>query len=54
MTAGELADARKRLNLTQKEMAKRLKTPLKTYQDWEQGRAKISGVVEVAVMSIKD
>ena len=43
-----LKESRDRFGLTAKEMALKLKTPLRTYEGWEQGRT-IPGVVEVAV-----
>lgn len=45
----ELKAARKLLGLPQPEMANLLKTPLRTYQGWEQGETRIPGVAEVAV-----
>ena len=51
MTKDELKFMRDRLGFTAKEMALRLKTPLRTYGGWEQGRS-IPGVVEVAVISL--
>lgn len=50
MTSSELKAARKRLNLTAKEMAKSLNTPQKTYECWEY-KGKIPGIVEVAIRS---
>ena len=48
MTNSELKAARKRLNLTAKEMAKKLNTPQKTYEYWEY-KGKIPGIVPVAL-----
>jgi len=53
MTSDDLKDARKRLNLTAKEMAERLNTSLRTYQGWELGR-KIPGIVEVTIAFIEN
>ena len=44
----ELKAARKRLNLTQREMAEKLGTPLRTYQGWEAGR-RAPGIVPVCM-----
>ena len=49
MTNSELKAARKRLNLTAKKMAEELKTPQRTYQNWELGRTKVPGVVFAAI-----
>jgi len=49
MTNNELKAARIKLGYNQVEMAKTLKTPYRTYQDWESGQNPIPGVCEVAV-----
>lgn len=49
MTNNELKTARLKLGLNQVEMAKTLKTPYRTYQDWESGVNPIPGVCQVAV-----
>jgi len=50
----ELKAARTRLNLTAKEMAKKLNTPARTYENWELGRTKIPGVVFAAIELIEE
>ena len=52
MTNLELKAARKRLNLTAKEMAKKLNTPHKTYEYWEY-KGKIPGIVEVVLKQVE-
>jgi len=52
MTNSELKAARKRLNLTAKEMAIKLNTPQKTYEYWEY-RGKIPGIVSVTILLIE-
>lgn len=50
MTGDDLRNARKALGeLSAAEMARQLKTPLRTYQDWESGENRIPGIAEVAV-----
>jgi len=49
MTNSELKAARTRLNLTARELAKKLNTPHRTYENWELGRTKIPGVVFAAI-----
>jgi len=49
ITETELKAARQKLGLNQIELARRLATPYRTYQDWEGGRRSIPGVVAVAV-----
>ena len=41
MKQNDLKAARTRLNLTAKQMAEKLKTPARTYENWELGRTKI-------------
>ena len=48
----DLKAARKRLNLTAKEMAIKLNTPQKTYEYWEY-RGKIPGIVSVTILLIE-
>ena len=48
MTPADLFTWRNRLGLSQSEAAARLNTPTGTYQNWEQGRRPIPGVVSVA------
>ena len=47
--SNELKAARAGLNLTAKSMAEKLKTPQRTYENWELGRTKIPGVVFAAI-----
>jgi len=56
MTISELKSARIKMGLNKSEMAKQLRTPYRTYQDWESGERRIPGVCEVAVelLLIKD
>lgn len=49
MTAEELKAARLKLGMNMAEMAKTLRTPYRTYQDWESGDNPIPGVCQVAV-----
>lgn len=49
MTPPELAAARRELGLNKTELANRLKTPYRTYVDWERGVSPISGAAEVAI-----
>ena len=49
ITPAELKAARRTLGLKPGEMAKRLKTPRRTYQDWEAGKRPISGACDTAV-----
>ncbi len=54
VTKKELKAARTRLNLTAKEMALQLKTPLRTYENWELGRTKTPGVVFAAIEFLEE
>lgn len=54
MTPTELKQARLALGFNLKQMAESLNTPYRTYQDWEGGRRRIPGIVEVAVSSLID
>ncbi|GFO67909.1 hypothetical protein GMLC_14880 [Geomonas limicola] len=49
MTPEQLKASRRQLGLNQAEMAQQLRTPYRTYQDWERGTRRIPGVCEVAV-----
>jgi len=49
ITSEQLKAARKTLGFKPGEMAKRIKTPRRTYQDWESGRRPISGACDTAV-----
>ena len=52
MTPEQLREARSNLGLTQKQMAAALATPFRTYQDWENGVARIPGMCAVALQCI--
>ena len=52
MTPADLTAWRNRLGLSQSGAAARLNTPVDTYQNWEQGRRRIPGVVEVAMQAV--
>ena len=49
MTHLELSKARRQLGLNKAEMAQQLRTPYRTYVDWERGARRIPGVCQVAV-----
>ncbi|MHC1696885.1 MAG: helix-turn-helix domain-containing protein [Geobacteraceae bacterium] len=49
MTAEELKTARAKLGLNMTEMAQVLKTPYRTYQDWESGERRVPGICDCAV-----
>lgn len=48
MTPTELTATRRILGMNKAEMARTLRTPYRTYQDWENGARPIPGVVSVA------
>lgn len=48
MTAEDLRAFRTRLGLSRAELARRLRTPYRTLEDWEAGRAKPPGCLEAA------
>ena len=48
MTAIDLKTIRCAMDISAAEMARAMKTPLRTYQDWEAGVNRIPGVAEVA------
>lgn len=50
----ELKAARKRLKLSQAELAILLKTPARTLQDWEAGRRRVPGIALVAVVLLQE
>lgn len=54
MDKEQLKAARMRLNLTANDMAEKLKTSPRTYENWEFGRTKIPGVVFAAVEFIEE
>lgn len=54
MTTDELKNARKTLKMNQAAMAVLLDTPYRTYQDWEAGKARIPGVVGVAMRLLRE
>jgi DNA-binding transcriptional regulator YiaG len=47
MKPEELKEIRKRLGFTVDRMAFQMNTPRKTYENWEYGRARIPGIVEI-------
>ena len=49
MTHRQLRQARFKLDLTQKQMAKLLKTPYSTYCKQERGESRVPGTCEIAV-----
>ena len=49
MTSEELKAARVTLRMSQRELATQLRTPLRTYEDWEAGRRRIPGICQYAV-----
>jgi hypothetical protein len=49
MTKEKLRNKQISLGYSASDMARALKTPLRTYQDWLAGVSRIPGVVEVAV-----
>jgi DNA-binding transcriptional regulator YiaG len=49
MTPEQLKASRRELGLNQTEMAQQLKTPRRTYVDWERGERRIPGICEVAI-----
>jgi DNA-binding transcriptional regulator YiaG len=49
LTAAELRAARIRLGLNMAEMATQLRTPYRTYQEWENGGRRIPGICTIAV-----
>ena len=49
MTHRELQLLREKVGLNQTQMAKRLRTPYRTYVNWERGDRPIPGICEVAV-----
>lgn len=52
VTPETLQLARRKLGLNLSEMAIGLKTPYRTYQDWEAGRRPMPGIVDVAVAGL--
>jgi DNA-binding transcriptional regulator YiaG len=49
MTPAQLKTARRKLGMNMAEMATTLRTPYRTYQDWERGDRRIPGICQVAV-----
>ena len=52
MNLEQLKELRKEKNLTQKELAEKLHVPVKTLQNWEQGRTKPSRITEAAIEAL--
>ena len=49
MTPADLKQSRRELGLNKVEMARQLRTPYRTYADWERGTRRIPGICQVAV-----
>ena len=49
VTPKGLKEARQKLGLNMTEMAGTLRTPYRTYQDWERGERRIPGICEAVV-----
>jgi DNA-binding transcriptional regulator YiaG len=49
MNSSDLKEARRKLGLNMTKMAALLRTPYRTYQDWEAGRRRIPGICAVAI-----
>ena len=45
---------REALGLTQTQMAEKLSTPFRTYQDWESGRVPAPGILDLALDALTD
>ena len=54
MESKELKKERRQLGLNQKEFAECLKVPYQTYVSWELGRRRIPGMLELALVAVKD
>jgi len=52
MDTKELRKIRKDFGLTQSELAEYLKTPYRTYVQWERGQRRIPGLLEVALKQV--
>ena len=53
MKPEELKKKRIELGLTQSRLAEYLKTPYKTYVQWERGQRRVPGMLEVALESVR-
>jgi len=49
VTTAELTAAREELGMSKADLAKRLRTPYRTYVNWERGERPIPGVCETAI-----
>lgn len=54
MTNEDLKQARLTMGLNIKQMAARLQTPYRTYQDWELGNRRIPGIVNVTIALMEE
>jgi transcriptional regulator with XRE-family HTH domain len=52
MTPIEVKELRKKLKLTQSEFGKKLEVSIRTVQDWEYGKNKVSGAMELLIKSL--
>ena len=53
MSPKELQKIREDLGMTQKALSEALNTPLRTLQDWEYGKRRIPGILEIALACLK-
>ncbi len=53
MTSKELKKIRNDLGMTQKALAEALNTPFRTLQDWEYGKRRIPGILEITLECLK-
>jgi DNA-binding transcriptional regulator YiaG len=53
MTREELKKIRDDLGMTQKALSEALNTPFRTLQDWEYGKRRIPGILEIALACLK-
>jgi transcriptional regulator with XRE-family HTH domain len=54
MTPEKLKTIRKTWNYSQPEFAELLGTKLRTYQDWEQGKSRIPGIIGLTLVLLRD
>lgn len=52
MESEELKKKRLDLGLTQSQLAEYLKTPYKTYVQWERGQRRVPGLLEIALEKV--
>lgn len=53
MESEELKEKRLNLGLTQSQLAEHLKTPYKTYVQWERGQRRVPGMLEIALEAVR-